>query len=75
MACDIVKVYRDHGVSATRLRERISLARTSCLLWSDSDRIDASQRNAALCQKQTHAAQQKAALFDHLVGSLLSADR
>jgi hypothetical protein len=33
---------------------------------SESDRIDASQRNAALCQKATHAAEQKSRSFDTL---------
>src|SRR5262249_21972808 len=37
----------------------------------NSDRTLALQRNAALCHKQTYAAQQKAPLFDHLVGEQL----
>src|SRR6516162_7068303 len=36
---------------------------------SNSDRIDASQRNAALCQKRTHAPQHTVSLFDHAVGA------
>jgi hypothetical protein len=51
------------------LRERISLARTSCPLWSDSDRIDASQRNAALCHLLPYAAQQS---YHYSITSLAS---
>jgi hypothetical protein len=49
------------------LHERISL-RASCPLWSDSDRIDAPQRTAALCQSRPDALQQKVPLFEDLVG-------
>ncbi len=55
------------GIAVIGIDIRISL-RASCPLWSDSDRIDASQRTDATCQNRTHAPQQTA-LFDHLVST------
>src|SRR5271169_2886044 len=39
-----------------------------CPLWSKSRQTIATQRLSAMCQNRTHAPQQTASLFDHLVG-------
>ena len=46
--------------------------RAQCPLWSESDRIDASQQSVAKCHKRKYALQQSdgyGSLLDHLVGS------
>jgi hypothetical protein len=40
-----------------------------CPLWSKSDQNIAMQRLSAKCHKRTHAPQQTASLFDHIVGA------
>jgi hypothetical protein len=46
-----------------------------CPLLPESGQLADGLGMSALCQKRTYAAQQKAPLFDHLVGELLELQR
>src|SRR5437879_4470159 len=60
------------GRSSPRAGKLVLIYSAQCPLRSESDRIAAPQRHDAMCQKETHAAQQRSrtdlSLFDHFVG-------